>query len=407
MSGVHTRIRVLASVSASLVGAFGCAPSTTTTTTTPDAIAIAASQAPATDPAASQRSVDAGLAWLKRHQDPAGFWSCGSFSKRCAGDACDGTGQPQLDLGVTALATLAFLGAGDTHRSGAHQEVVARALTWLRGQQDADTGLFGPLNSHQAFLYEHALATLAVTEAYVLSKDDALLGSAKKGIEVVQASRNPFAAWRYAFPPNGDNDLSVTGWMVLALLSAKDAGIEVDARALEDAHRFIEGLTDESTWRTGYLTRGGYSAREPGTAERFPETRTEAMTALAMTCRMHLGEDPNTSEALKGGAARLVARLPNWDPKSGVTDFYYWYYGTFAMAQVGGASWDQWRNAIRTAATTGQRKGGDADGSWDPQVDPWGHRGGRVFTTAMLTIALQADARASRVVMADRVRPTK
>lgn len=350
------------------------------------------------DPALSQASVDAGLDWLKRHQDPAGYWSCASFSKRCVSEKCDGGGQITLDVGVTGLSTLAFLGAGHTPKEGAFSEVVSRSLAWLLIQQNPDTGLFGLHNAHQGFLYDHAIATLAVCEAYVLTKDPALLESATKGIAIVQAARNPYAAWRYSLPPNGDNDLSVTGWMLLSLLSAKDAGIEIDAKALEDAHRFIEGLTDENTWRTGYLTRGGYSAREPGKAEAFPETQTEAMTALAMLCRTYLGENASTSEALKGGVRLLSAKLPAWEPDRGVTDFYYWYYGTFAMAQMGGEPWEHWRTALRAAATSGQRRDGDAKGSWDPHVDPWGHRGGRVFTTAMLTLTLQADARTSRVI---------
>lgn len=389
---VRSRIRtsVLGSTVLAACGAFACAAKAPADAPPPEVPEIV-------DDAAARASVEAGLAWLKRHQDPAGYWSCASFSRRCGDGSCGGGGQPQLDLGVTALSTLAFLGSGSTHRSGEHRDVVEGALTWLLGQQHADSGLFGLPGTHQAFLYEHALATLAVTEAYARTADPSLLSAAKRGIDVVQAARNPFAAWRYAFPPNGDNDLSVTGWMVLALLEAKDAGLEVDARALEDAHRFIEGLTDESTWRTGYLTRGGFSAREPGFAERFPEARTEAMTALAMTCRLHLGEDPGTSEALKGGTARLLARLPTWEPESGLTDFYYWHHGTFAMRQIGGPAWETWRRAIRSAATQGQRQDGDAAGSWDPHVDPWGHRGGRVFTTAMLTIALQVDVGASRI----------
>ena len=47
-------------------------------------------------------------------------------------------------------------------------------------------------------------------------------------------SRNAYAAWRYDSPGLGDNDSSVTGWMVLALVAARDAGLVIEESALLD-----------------------------------------------------------------------------------------------------------------------------------------------------------------------------
>jgi len=347
---------------------------------------------------ASQKAVDLGLEWLKRHQDPGGYWSCSGFSKMCEKNRCEGEGNAAMDVGVTGLALLAFLGAGNTPNSGKYKNTVKKGLKWLVDQQNPENGLFGVLNSHQGFLYDHALATLAMCEGYGLSKWPQLKEPAQKGVHLIQAARNPYKAWRYAYPPNNDNDLSVTGWMVMVLKSAQDFGLEIDKQALTEVQTWIDSMTDENTWRAGYLTKGGFSAREPGMAERWPETKTEAMTGVAMLCRIFLGEDPDKSPALRGGADLLRKRLPEWNESEGTIDMYYWYYGSYAMYQMGGKDWDIWEAKMTDAVVKRQRQDGDEAGSWDPAFDPWGHQGGRVYSTAIMTLCLEVFYRYDRVL---------
>jgi hypothetical protein len=347
---------------------------------------------------ASQKAVDLGLEWLKNHQDPDGHWSCAGFTAQCQQNRCQGDGDPQLDVGVTGIALLAFLGAGNTPNTGKYKNTVRKGLRWLIDHQNPETGLFGEANSHTEFLYDHAIATLAVTEGYGLSKWPQLQEPAQKAIHYIQAARNPYKAWRYAVPPNGEDDVSVTGWMVMALKSAKDFGLNVDTNALEGAKIVIDEMTDENTWRTGYISKGGFSSREPGATERWPHEKTEAMTAVAMLCRIFLGEDPDRSPALRGGADLLRKRLPLWDEKEGTIDYYYWYYGSYAMYQMGGQDWTVWEGKMKAAIIDTQRTDGDEVGSWDPQFDPWGRRGGRVYSTAIMTLCLEVFYRYDRVL---------
>ncbi len=347
---------------------------------------------------ATQRAVEAGLDWLRRHQDPRGFWSSARFSNMCRTNACDGAGDPVYDVGVTGLALLAFLGAGHKPNRGAQSDAVRRGLKYLVSVQDPESGCCGAINGHQQFLYDHALATLALCEGYGLSSWPVLREPAQRGVDFIQAARNPYHAWRYAYPADGTNDLSVTGWMVMALKSAQDFGLRVEPAALDGARLFIDEVTDHSTWRAGYLARGSFSAREPGLNARWPETRTEALTAVGMLCRVFLGEDPAKSPALRGGADLLLKQLPLWSEQEGTIDYYYWYYGSYAMWQLGGRDWEVWEREMLGAVVKTQRRGGDEEGSWDPQYDPWGHRGGRVYSTALMTLCLEVFYRYGRVL---------
>ena len=52
---------------------------------------------------------------------------------------------------------------------------------------------------------------------------------------------------------------------------------------------------------------------------------------------------------------------------------------------------------MEDAILPNQRKDGDFKGSWDPD-GAWGFSGGRVYSTAMMTLSLQVYYRYSRVL---------
>ena len=82
-------------------------------------------------------------------------------------------------------------------------------------------------------------------------------------------------------------------------------------------------------------------------------------------------------------------RLPDWDIDRGTIDYYYWYYGSYAMFQMAGQDWKIWKNAMVKAIVNNQITEGCLKGSWDPARDPWGDCGGRVYSTALCTLCLE------------------
>jgi hypothetical protein len=342
----------------------------------------------------AQPAVDRALAWLVRHQDADGKWDCDGFMKHdVVGPPCDGKGSPVHDVGVTGLALLALLGDGSTLRSGRHRDQVRAATTWLRGQQQPD-GRFGPATASD-FVYDHAIAAYAMCEAYGLSAYETLRPTAQRSLDCLQRHRNPYGAWRYQ-PRDGDADTSVTGWCILALCSGRHFGLEVDARALQLAQTFLESCT-AADGHVGYRRSGEPGARKAGDhAERFPPRRTEALTAVGLFCRAFLGQDPTEHPVMRAAGERLRRSLPRWEPRAGTIDFYYWYYGSYALHQLGGPAWHEWSRAIAAAVVATQREHGNEAGSWDP-VDVWGEDGGRVYSTAILALTLQAPYRYGRL----------
>ncbi len=341
------------------------------------------------------QALEAGLFWLATHQDESGKWDADEFMKHdTKGAPCDGAGNPTHDVGATGLAMLAMLGGGSTLRSGPHRDNLKRAATWLR-QQQGDNGLFGT-NSSNDFIYGHAIATYAMCEAYGLSKMKVLKQAAQKGLNYLEMHRNPYSVWRYQ-PRDGDNDTSVTAWCLMALKSGKDFGLEVNPNALKLGLAYLDEVT-EPDGRCGYTRRGERSSRNTGEhAKRFPADRTEALTAAGLLCRFFLGQNPREHKIMVAAANRLLKQPPKWDPDAGTIDQYYWYFGTYAMYQVGGKHWRAWSKRMEPAVVGSQLTAGNAAGSWDP-VGVWGESGGRVYSTALMTLSLEAYYRYARIV---------
>jgi hypothetical protein len=127
--------------------------------------------------------------------------------------------------------------------------------------------------------------------------------------------------------------------------------------------------------------------------DRFPGEKSESMTSVGVLARRLDGEDAR-SELVKRGFGLLEALPPVWNANDGSIDLYYWYYGFLASAHMPG---DPWR-AHRGVIVQSQRRDGGVcgyEGSWDP-ADAWGPDGGRVYSTALMTLALESPYRFPR-----------
>ncbi|HVJ81518.1 MAG TPA: prenyltransferase/squalene oxidase repeat-containing protein, partial [Planctomycetia bacterium] len=314
-------------------------------------------------------AVDDALAWLAAHQDPIGRWDADGFTARCPrGDECEGAAlETGADTGVTGLALLAFLGAGHVHDGESrHAETVRKGLNWLLKEMHPDGDLRG--RRREGRVYSHAIATLAIAEALQLSDDERLRPYAARAVAWLVRAQNPdTGGWRYL--PREDSDTSVWGWCVLALASARQAGIEVPESAWRQAQSWITRIEKGAS--------GGLASYQPAHAP------SAAMTAETLVCRQLFGEKRNSDAAIEA-AIYLLQQPPNVRQPN----FYYWYYGTVALFQVGGVQWERWNDSLQGALLGAQRRQGHLKGSWDPQ-SPVDHDGGRIYSTAIATLSLE------------------
>jgi hypothetical protein len=339
--------------------------------------------------AASEEAVEHALAWLARHQDADGRWNAGvsrgqggaplrgdvSFTAHCPrGEICTGDSYYwEADTAMTGLALLAFLGAGHTQESGPHADTVARGLTFLIGTQKPDGDLRGA--SVNVGMYCHAIASLALCEAYALTKDQSLRRPVERALSfLIDARTSDNVAWRYQPHDRFGGDTSILGWAVMVLKSAREAGIAVPEDVRQGSLRWLRAVAQGPA--------RGLAVYRPGNEYRVTPT----MTAEAWACRQFLGVG-GPGAASDEAAAYLLQHGPDRDP----LNLYYWYYATLALYQHGGDPWLRWNSRVRDQLVGSQTRGGHADGSWDPVLckDKHDLLGGRIYTTALATLTLE------------------
>jgi len=382
-------------------------------------VAQAAPQQPAEAAAAhpAQQAVAGALQWLADHQAPDGSWEPDAFMSRdryADSPSSDGSGLASLRVGTTGLVLLAFIGDGHGLLYSPHSETVARGAQYLLSTQRED-GLFGD-EIGNATLYGHALATMAIGELYYDTHHvPSLRKPLQSAVTLLLESRNNYAAWRHTLKPNGDNDTSVTGLAVCALLIADDCKITVDELAFAGAESWFSSMEDRNTGRVGYAWGdggggpGGPTHRPANRMASFPPEKSEALTAVTLLCRTFMAAAEALPEKQRAGLAGsaekqialIEAKPPRWD-REGSVDFYYWYFATQAMKQVGGPRWSAWDRAMQEALLPNQRRD-SADGkdnftgSWDP-ADVWGAEGGRLYSTALAALILELSYREQPVL---------
>jgi hypothetical protein len=346
-------------------------------------------------------AVDRALRWLHFHQDKDGKWDQDGFCRNCdpnKGSACDGKGTSQFDIATSSLALLAFMGHGHTHRVGDFKKTVKRGLEWLVNQQNSDGSLGQRLA--ESWIYNHAIGTMALCEAYAVTRDYHFREPAQNAVDFIRSAQNPGLGWKYE-PKDGRNDTSVTGWMVLALKAAKTAGLTVEQSMFDGAINWFDRATN-TAGKCGYMRPGDDGSVIRDVNENYAKLPT--MSAVSVICRIFCGQKRTDTKVLRGVDV-LMANLPEWNkPKNDKVDMYYWYYATYAMFQYGGDKWAKWNKAMKKALINTQRIGGCADGSWDP-VGKWGMIGGRVYATAINALTLEIYyryARAGKTVLAAR-----
>ncbi len=148
---------------------------------------------------------------------------------------------------------------------------------------------------------------------------------------------------------------------------------------------WLDKVTEPEYGRVGYTMRGSGPARSHEMLDKFPADRSEALTAEGIAIRYFCGQDEGTNKFVQKGAGLIGKLPPQWKIGTGDIDMYYWYWGTQALSRVGGEAWRRWSGDMSHVLATAQRLEGNEKGSFDP-VGPWGPDGGRIYSTAMMTL---------------------
>ena len=274
-------------------------------------------------------------------------------------------------VAVTSLAGIALMADGSTPTSGPHAERVSRALDFVL-TNTTESGLVAS-EAANGPMYGHGFATLFLGEAYGMTAGGADTARAErlyeglvKAVRLIERTQNDEGGWRYDPKPQ-DADVSVTICQIMALRSARNAGLEVDAAVIDRAVEYVRKCQNAD---------GGFRYQLHTTESAWPRTA----AGVASLFYAGIYED----ESIDAGLEYLNATaMPGRAQSQRAHYFYGHYYAVQAMYLAGGDYWAEWWPAIRQELIETQ----DPSGFWND-------RGvGRSYGTAMALIILQMPKR--------------
>ena len=312
---------------------------------------VLAANAPAEDDTAfteitsdTRQAVRDGLAYLAQQQAEDGSYGGPRFPKH---------------VGITALACMAFMADGNIPGRGEYGENVKRGLDFILGHA-TESGLIAADTSHGP-MYGHGFATLALGEAYGMTQDDRLREALQKAVRLIITTQNPEGGWRYQ-PRPFDADISVTICQIMALRSARNAGLSVPKETIDRAIAYVRQCQNPADGGFKYMLNSGGSA--------FPRS------AAGVAALYYAGVYDD--DAIEKGLAYMERNADFINFQSGGHYFYGHYYASQAMFLAGGEHWRNWFPSIRDQLIANQQP----DGSWIS-----GH--GESYGTAMSLLVLQ------------------
>ena len=281
-------------------------------------------------------------------------------------DGSFGRGRFVDNAGIAALCGIAFLADGHMPGRGRYGEAVRRALEHILSKV-TETGLIAGDGGHGP-MYGHGFATLFLGEVYGMTPEDARVRDAlERAVELIVNSQNEEGGWRYN-PVPYDADVSVTICQVMALRSARNAGIKVPVETIERAVKYVKECQNPD---------GGFKYMRTAGGSAWPRS------AAGVATLFYAGQYGD--KAIDEGLEYLVRQaMPSGGSAMSQAHYYYGhYYAVQAMYLAGGDWWTRWWPAIREDLLAQQT----TSGGWiDPQQ-------GGAYATAMALVVLQMPKR--------------
>ncbi|WP_010586261.1 prenyltransferase/squalene oxidase repeat-containing protein [Schlesneria paludicola] len=297
-------------------------------------------------PSDATSAIIRGLEWLAANQmQDGGFGGPHSYAR---------------NVGVCALSGMAFLAHGGTR--GKFGSNVKQCTDYLLAMAHSSGFIVEAEIKTHAPLYGHGFATMYLGQVCGMDRRREVRDALKRATSFILSVQTDKGAWCYTDSPD-DADVSITTCQMMALISARQAGIFVPRHVIQRSVDFLLRCQNAD---------GGFRYRLIDPPESLFPRSAAAVVAL---CAAGLHNHP----ALANGRAYLAS--PTSTPPPDKAEYYYYgrFYAVHAAWQEGAAAWNRWFPATRVELLERQSN----DGRWrDTNI-------GDEYATAMALNILQ------------------
>ncbi|MEM8946607.1 MAG: hypothetical protein AAGD11_15650 [Planctomycetota bacterium] len=327
------------------------------------------------------RSVESGLSWLAGQQQRDG-----SFPTL-----------PQGQPGVTSLCIMAFLSHGHLPGEGPYGDQLQLAVDYVLGCQKR-SGMLAFISPNGVKLsrnvshvvgstaaYNHAISGLVLSETYGIQGErpaSKVRPAIRRALDVTlqmqkwrKDNPNDLGGWRYVLDMDADDsDVSITGWHLMFLRSAKNAGFDIAKEPIDEAVGYVRRCFRPRSSTFAYTQSPMYS-----------NYTSRGVTGAGILALAHAGLH-DTPESQQAGDWLLQNRFDQYNNNPVYLERYH--YGLLtcsqAMYQLGGRHWQQFFPSTAITLVGSQLP----DGSWPRESHHRDGAYGSAYSSAICLITL-------------------
>lgn len=286
-----------------------------------------------------------GMQFLAKSQTEAGDWGPSGYDN---------------GPGVTGMALMVFLASGEDPNFGLYSNNIKRACRSIINQQNAATGFMG------SSMYHHGFGMLGLAEAYGAVDDRNLWPEGKADKQrsigaalelavraaITSQKKNTYGGWRYS-PDATDADTSVSGAVLVGLLAARNAGIEVPDESIDKAIAYYVKMTAPSG-QVGYS--GGLGGFD------------ESMARISIGTLVYAVARRKDLSQYKATLGYLTNKIESTgSPGHGGVE-YQRYYQAQALFQGDVDAWEKWNKLLVRQLKVTQLPDGSFKGQYGPAL---------------------------------------
>lgn len=245
-------------------------------------------------------SIERGLSFLAASQQGDGGWET---------------------TGVSGLCGMAFLAKGYLPGDGKYGDCINRTIDYVLSNVGTN-GIWG--RTKGGYMYSHGICTLFLTEVSGMVDDirqekiDELL---PKAVQVILTAQGNGGGWQYE-ATKGEHDLSISGWQLMALRSARHNGAPVPTESIKRAVKYVLARNNPAKGTFCYAGSGF-------------DNHAVTLTGAGILCLELCGEHGNP--VIPRAASYLMGVYKKL-PKESHAE-YGLYYTAQGLFQIGGSEW--------------------------------------------------------------------
>ena len=285
--------------------------------------------------AASEAAVLQSLRYLKENQNPDGSWT------------------EERPIGMTGLSILCFLGHGETAQSDEFGVCVLNAIQYLVELAAKNGGKLASDFKDNHWTYEHAIATQALAEAYLLCEVgyDEKIPKLREMVEdcgkFIIRAQHKTGGWDYAYvegSPRG-GDVSQTSWHLLALASCYQTKLKFGGILMS----YKEGVSyiEKQQMPSGAI---GYSS-----PALHGGTDGTTLSASGLYCAQLIG---NPGQRIVRKAIPYLSKNMKFGWDTADSDLYGHFFASMAIQNHGGKTWQQYHKVVFPQILANQNEDG-------------------------------------------------